>query len=67
MLELADRVLSLTASRSRLVRLPLPEDDPRQRRPDIALARTALQWEPVVSLDDGLKETIAYFKTLLQT
>jgi UDP-glucuronate decarboxylase len=67
MLELADRVLSLTASRSRLVRLPLPEDDPRQRRPDIALARAALQWEPVVSLDDGLKETIAYFKTLLQT
>ena len=65
MLELAAKVLSLTGSTSTLVRRPLPEDDPRQRQPDIALAKSALQWEPRVSLEDGLKETIAYFKRLL--
>jgi len=62
MLELAERVLSLTGSASRLVFRPLPEDDPRQRQPDITLARDKLGWEPKVSLDDGLKETIAYFR-----
>jgi UDP-glucuronate decarboxylase len=63
--ELAEKVLSLTGSRSQLVRRPLPSDDPRQRRPDIGLARARLHWEPKVGLDDGLKETIAYFKRLL--
>jgi len=62
MLELAERVLSLTGSVSRLVFQPLPEDDPKQRQPDITLARDKLGWEPKVSLDDGLKETIAYFR-----
>lgn len=67
MLELAEKVLSLTGSRSRLVYQALPEDDPRQRQPDIALARSALDWQPKVSLDDGLKETIEYFRRLLDT
>jgi UDP-glucuronate decarboxylase len=62
MLELAERVLSLTGGTSRLVFQPLPEDDPKQRQPDITLARDKLGWEPKVSLDDGLKETIAYFR-----
>ena len=65
MIELAEKVLRLVGSRSRLVFQPLPSDDPRQRQPDISLARSALQWEPKVSLDDGLKETIAYFRKLL--
>ena len=67
MLELAEKVLSLTGSRSRLVHQALPEDDPRQRQPDIALARSALDWQPKVSLNDGLKETVEYFRRLLNT
>jgi UDP-glucuronate decarboxylase len=67
MLELAEKVLSLTGSRSRLVFQPLPSDDPRQRKPDIALAKEKLGWEPRVTLEDGLKETVAYFRTLLAT
>lgn len=66
MLELAETVLRLTGSGSRLVHRPLPEDDPRQRQPDIGLARSALGWEPKVSLDDGLAETIRYFRWVLQ-
>ncbi|MBE1159178.1 UDP-glucuronic acid decarboxylase family protein [Dyella acidiphila] len=66
MIELAEMVLRLTGSKSRLVRQPLPQDDPKQRQPDISLAKSALGWEPKVSLEDGLKETIAYFKRLLQ-
>lgn len=65
MLELAELVLNLTKSRSRLVFRPLPSDDPRQRQPDIALAREKLNWEPKVSLHDGLQRTIAYFKTVV--
>jgi UDP-glucuronate decarboxylase len=64
MLELAENVLRLTGSRSKLVFQPLPADDPRQRRPDISLAGKCLDWAPKVSLEDGLKETIGYFRTL---
>jgi UDP-glucuronate decarboxylase len=65
MLELAEKVLQLVGGRSQLVFQPLPSDDPRQRQPDITLAREKLGWEPKVALEDGLKETIAYFRTLL--
>jgi len=61
MLELAEKVISLTGSRSKLVFKPLPSDDPKQRQPDISLAKQALGWEPSVLLEDGLKKTIAYF------
>ena len=63
MLELAEQVLKLTKSRSRIVHQPLPADDPKQRRPDIALAKKHLKWEPKVPLAEGLKRTIAYFRT----
>ena len=62
---LAEMVLRMTRSKSRLVEKPLPPDDPRQRRPDISLARATLGWEPKVTLEDGLKETIAFFRRLL--
>jgi UDP-glucuronate decarboxylase len=65
MRELAEQVLSLTGSRSKLVNKPLPPDDPRQRKPDISLAQSKLDWKPKVALADGLKETIAYFRKLL--
>ena len=66
MLELANRVIALTGSSSKLVRLPLPADDPKQRRPDITLAQKHLDgWEPKTQLDEGLKKTIAYFDRLL--
>jgi UDP-glucuronate decarboxylase len=65
MLELAEKVLRATGSKSRIVKRPLPADDPRQRKPDISLAHTKLGWEPKVALDDGLRETIAYFRKLL--
>jgi UDP-glucuronate decarboxylase len=65
MLELAERVLRLTGSRSKLVHRPLPQDDPRQRQPDITLAKAELGWTPRVALEDGLKETVAYFRGLL--
>jgi UDP-glucuronate decarboxylase len=65
MRELAEKVLALTGSTSQLTTLPLPADDPRQRQPDITLARTVLAWEPVVPLEEGLIKTIAYFERLL--
>jgi UDP-glucuronate decarboxylase len=64
-LELAERILRLTASRSKIVFQQLPEDDPVRRRPDIVLAREKLGWELKVSLQDGLRETIDYFKKTL--
>ncbi|MBI2815275.1 MAG: SDR family oxidoreductase [Opitutae bacterium] len=63
MLELAEQVLKLTRSKSKVVHQPLPVDDPKQRQPDITLARKYLKWEPKVRLAEGLKHTIAYFKT----
>jgi dTDP-glucose 4,6-dehydratase len=63
-LEFARHIQRLTGSRSGIVFQPLPQDDPRQRRPDISKAREILGWEPVVTLDEGLKETIAYFQNL---
>ena len=62
---LAEKILALTGSQSKLAFKPLPQDDPRQRQPDIALARKQLDWQPRTALDDGLKETIQYFRTLL--
>lgn len=64
--ELAESVVRLTGSRSKLVFKSLPSDDPARRCPDITLATTQLGWEPTVQLEDGLKETIAYFRALLQ-
>jgi UDP-glucuronate decarboxylase len=65
MLELAEKVISLTGSRSKLIFKPLPSDDPKQRQPDIELAQQMLDWQPKVSLEDGLKETIAYFSKVV--
>jgi UDP-glucuronate decarboxylase len=65
MLDLAHRVIDLTGSPARIVHRPLPEDDPRQRCPDIARARAVLGWEPTVALREGLARTIAYFEALL--
>lgn len=64
MLELAETVLRLTGSTSRMKFLPLPQDDPRQRCPDIGLARKVLDWQPRVGLQEGLAETVAYFRAL---
>lgn len=66
-LELAQKVIDLTGSRSRLEFRPLPSDDPRQRQPDIGLARTELGWQPKVQLEEGLKKTIEYFHRLLKS
>ena len=63
-LELAEKILKSVGGKSKIVFKPLPQDDPKQRRPDIALAREALSWEPKVDLDAGLEKTIAYFRSL---
>jgi UDP-glucuronate decarboxylase len=65
MVELATLVIELTGSRSKIVHLPLPADDPRQRRPDISLARKKLDWEPKIQLREGLQRTINYFDAQL--
>lgn len=64
-LQLAERVLELTGSSSKLIFQPLPQDDPRQRQPDISQAKSLLDWQPTVMLDHGLRQTIGYFDRLL--
>lgn len=63
--DLAEKILDTTGSRSELVFKPLPPDDPKQRQPNIDLAREQLGWEPTIKLDEGLRQTIAYFDTLI--
>lgn len=65
MLELAEKVLSIVGGSSKLIFKELPQDDPRQRQPDITKAKSMLNWEPSVQLDDGLSETVKYFRHLL--
>ena len=67
MLELAETVIKLTNSKSKIQFLPLPEDDPKRRKPDISLAKKELGWQPEVSLEEGLSETIAYFDKVLSS
>lgn len=59
--QLAEKIIEMTGARSKLVHKPLPQDDPRQRQPDITRARDTLDWEPTIALEEGLKPTIAYF------
>jgi UDP-glucuronate decarboxylase len=66
-LELAKKIINLTDSKSNIIYKPLPEDDPKQRQPDIKLAHNELKWEPKVQLEEGLKETIDYFERLLES
>jgi len=63
--ELAERILQMTESHAAIVYLPLPQDDPRQRKPDIDLARRVLGWEPRIGLEEGLKRTIAHFRSVV--
>jgi UDP-glucuronate decarboxylase len=65
MLQLAEKVIKLTGSSSKIVFQPLPQDDPKQRKPDISLARQLLDWQPQVDLDSGLLKTIQYFENKL--
>ncbi len=62
--ELADKVLKLTGSKSKIKHLPLPEDDPKQRKPDISRAKEILEWKPEISLEEGLTKTISYFLSI---
>lgn len=63
--QLAERVIDLTGSRSKIVYMPLPNDDPKQRKPDITLAQDKLNWNPVIQLEQGLQKTIAYFESII--
>jgi UDP-glucuronate decarboxylase len=65
MLQLAELVLKKVGGPSKITFFPLPGDDPKQRQPDITLARKELDWEPAISLDQGLDATISYFRSLL--
>lgn len=65
-IEIAHRIIDLTRSNSRIEWRPLPRHDPKQRCPDIGLARRALEWEPTVPLEEGLRRTIDYFESLLR-
>jgi UDP-glucuronate decarboxylase len=67
MLELARMVIELTGSKSKVIHMPLPQDDPKQRRPDITLAQSTLGWEPKVALNEGLGKTIAYFDEMIRS
>jgi UDP-glucuronate decarboxylase len=64
-LHIAEEIKRLTDSKSKIITKKLPVDDPLRRKPDISLANKVLNWRPVVSLEDGLKETIRYFKTII--
>jgi len=64
--ELAQKVIKMTGSKSKLIYKPLPEDDPTQRQPDITQAKTELNWAPKIPLSEGLKPTIKYFQSLSQ-
>jgi UDP-glucuronate decarboxylase len=64
-LELAEKVIKLTDSKSKIIYKPLPSDDPLMRKPDISLAKKELNWSPKVNLDEGLEKTISYFKTII--
>ena len=66
-LQLAENVIDLTGSKSRIIRMPLPSDDPRQRKPDISKAQKLLNWQPTTQLRDGLSKTIEYFDALLKS
>lgn len=66
-ISLAELVIRMTGSKSKVVHLPLPRDDPRQRKPDITLAKKELGWEPSVPLEEGLKKTIKYFRQVIKT
>ena len=63
-LELAELIIAHTQSKSKIIFKPLPEDDPLQRKPNIELAKDKLNWQPLTGLEDGLKQTIKFFKTL---
>lgn len=65
MLQLAEMVITLTGSNSKIIYMPLPSDDPTQRRPVISLAKKELDWEPTIFIEEGLKKTINYFKTVI--
>jgi UDP-glucuronate decarboxylase len=62
---LAEKIIALSGSRSKIVLKPLPADDPKQRKPDISLARARLDWQPKIALEEGLKKTIPYFEAFI--
>jgi len=64
--ELAEKVISITGSSSKIVHRDLPQDDPKQRQPDISLAKSKLSWEPTISIDDGIKLSIPYFSNRIK-
>lgn len=64
--DLAEKIIKMTGSKSKIIHLPLPTDDPKQRRPDITLAKTALSWQPVIGLEEGLSKTIEYFRSTIK-
>ena len=64
---MAEKVLTLTGSSSQIIFQERPQDDPRQRRPDISLAKEKLDWQPAISLEEGLQKTIAYFDQWLRS
>ena len=63
--DLAQMIIRMTGSKSKIIYMPLPEDDPKQRKPDIALAKKVLNWEPAITLEEGLERTIEYFRTVV--